>query len=78
MKRAGNHSRHTAFYFWRTYDQHEIDLVEDLDGRLTGIECKWAPTSRVKAPKAWQQAYPQAALEVATRQNWAGFLAGEP
>jgi len=77
MKRAGNHSRHTGFYFWRTYDQHEIDLVEDLDGRLTGIECKWSPTSRVKAPKAWQRAYPEAAFEVATRQNWAGYLEGE-
>jgi predicted AAA+ superfamily ATPase len=76
MKRAGNHSRHTGFYFWRTYDQHEIDLIEDVDGRLTGIECKWSPASRVKAPKAWRQAYPKAAFEVATRQNWAGFLEG--
>ncbi len=76
IKRAGNHGRHTGFYFWRTYDKHEIDLVEDLDGRLTGIECKWSPASRVKAPKAWRQAYPEAAFEVATRQNWAEYLEG--
>jgi predicted AAA+ superfamily ATPase len=76
MKRAGNHGRHTGFYFWRTYDQHEIDLIEDVDGKLTGFECKWSPASRVKAPKAWQQAYPEAAFEVATRQNWAGLLEG--
>jgi len=61
----------------RTYDRHEIDPVEDLDGRLTGIECKWSPTSRIKASKAWRQAYPQAAFEVATRQNWARYLEGE-
>ncbi|MDD5169822.1 MAG: ATP-binding protein, partial [Syntrophales bacterium] len=26
IKQAGNHRRFTGFYFWRTYDQHEIDL----------------------------------------------------
>lgn len=29
-------------YFWRTYDQREIDLVEEREGRLFGYECKWS------------------------------------
>jgi uncharacterized protein len=27
-------------YFWRTYDQQEIDLVEERDGKLYGYEFK--------------------------------------
>jgi len=74
IKRAGNQRRFTGFYFWRTYDQHEIDLVEDLDGRLIGFECKWSPKSMLKAPKDWRQSYPDAGFEVVSRGNWMGYL----
>jgi hypothetical protein len=74
IKRANNHRRFTGFYFWRTYDQHEIDLVEDLDGRLLGFECQWSPKSRVKVPKDWRQGYPEAGFLVVTRENWMGRL----
>lgn len=74
IKQAGNRFRYTGFYFWRTYDQHEIDLVEDLDGRLTGFECKWSPKSRAKAPKDWVQGYPGAGFKVVTRENWMEHL----
>jgi predicted AAA+ superfamily ATPase len=70
IKRAGNHRRFTGFYFWRTYDQREIDLVEDIDGQLTGFECKWSPTARVKAPKDWTEGYPGAGFELVTQANW--------
>ena len=74
IKRAGNAGRFTGFYFWRTYDQHEIDLVEDVDGRLMGFECKWSPRARVKAPGDWLRGYPDAGFHVATRENWMEYL----
>ncbi|SKA24857.1 hypothetical protein SAMN02745119_03349 [Trichlorobacter thiogenes] len=74
IKRAGNQRRFTDFYFWRTYDQHEIDLVEDIDGTLTGFECKWSSKARVKVPKDWSEAYPGAGFEVVTQANWATWL----
>jgi hypothetical protein len=77
IKRAGNRGRFTGFYFWRTYDQHEIDLVEDLDGGLTGFECKWSPRTRARAPRDWPRSYPGARFEVVTRENWRGYLEGE-
>jgi hypothetical protein len=76
IKRAGNQRRFTGFYFWRTYDQHEIDLVEDLDGQLIGFECKWSPKSRVRTPKDWLRSYPDAGFEVVSRGNWMGYLEG--
>ena len=78
VKQAGNHRRFKGFYFWRTYDQQEIDLVEDIDGGLTGFECKWSPKSRLRAPKDWQQSYPNAGFEVASRENWMGYLEEQP
>jgi predicted AAA+ superfamily ATPase len=74
IKQAGNARRFPAFYFWRTYDQHEIDLVEDIDGRLTGFECKWSATSRPRPPLDWRRAYPDAGYEVVTLENWRRYL----
>jgi len=74
IKLAGNQRRFVGFYFWRTYDQHEIDLVEDIDGTLTGFECKWSPKARVKTPKDWTESYPGAGFEVVTQANWASWL----
>lgn len=74
IKRAGNQRRFVGFYFWRTYDQREIDLVEDIDGTLTGFECKWSSKARVKAPKEWSEAYPEAGFEVVTQANWMTWL----
>jgi len=74
IKHASNHRRFTGFYFWRTYNQQEIDLVEDIDGRLTGFECKWSPKARVKAPKDWIEGYPGAGFQCVTRENWQKLL----
>ena len=70
IKRAGNGGLFTGFYFWRTYDQNEIDLVEDLDGKLTGFECKWSPKAKAKAPIDWSRSYPGADFKIVTRENW--------
>jgi hypothetical protein len=70
IKRADNAREPTGFYFWRTYDQKEIDLIEDRNGKLSAFECKWSPTARVKAPADWPAAYPDAQFTVATRDNW--------
>ena len=60
-------------YFWRTYDRQEIDLVEERDGKLYAFEFKWKPKN-VKAPKAWQDAYPDAEYQVVSKENFLEFL----
>jgi predicted AAA+ superfamily ATPase len=74
IKRASNARQPTGFYFWRTYDQKEIDLIEDRDGHLAAFECKWSPDKRVKAPLDWTSAYPDASFTIATRDNWQSLL----
>lgn len=60
-------------YFWRTYDRQEIDLVEDRDGKLYAYEFKWKP-QKVKAPKAWADAYPDSEFQVISKENFLDFL----
>jgi uncharacterized protein len=57
-------------YFWRTYSQQEIDLVEEREGNLFGYEIKWAVKPTVRKPALWQEAYPDARFEVITPDNY--------
>jgi len=65
----------SASWFWRTYDQKEIDLIEDRDGRLHGYEIKWGG-GEVKAPRQWRAHYPDAGFSVITRKNYLEFIGG--
>ncbi len=61
-------------YFWRTYDQQEIDWVEqDVAGRLEGFECKWQE-QRYKAPAGWRRSYPDAVTHLVHRSNFGEFF----
>ncbi len=60
-------------YFWRTYDQQEIDLIEERDGNLFAFEFKFAPR-KAKAPKAWEKAYPESNFNVISKENFLDFL----
>jgi predicted AAA+ superfamily ATPase len=60
-------------YFWRTYDQQEIDLIEEREGKLFAYEFKYSPKS-AKAPKAWETAYPESEFQVISKENFLEFL----
>jgi predicted AAA+ superfamily ATPase len=57
-------------YFWRTWEQQEIDLVEDRDGQLHAYEFKWNPNSKPKVPPQFARAYPEATFETITPNNF--------
>ena len=61
-------------YFWRTYDQQEIDWVEDRGGKLYGYEFKWSPQKRAKVPGGWKRGYPDAEFQVINPQNYKEWL----
>jgi predicted AAA+ superfamily ATPase len=64
-------------YFWRTYDQQELDLVEEYGGGLHGYEFKWSVRRHPPAPAAWRSAYPEATYRVITPENYLEFVAGK-
>lgn len=60
-------------YFWRTYEQQEIDWVEEREGTLFGYEFKWKE-DKVKIPTQWKNAYPNASFEVINMENYIEWL----
>jgi uncharacterized protein len=74
MKQRAYASLYANAYFWRTYDQQEIDLVEERDGKLFGYECKWSARKAVSPPRSWLSAYPDAEFQVITPENYLDFL----
>ena len=59
-------------YFWRTYDQKEIDWIEERDGSIFAYEFKWKEPTKV--PKLWIQTYPDSRFECITTSNYLSFI----
>ena len=60
-------------YFWRTYEQQEIDWVEEREGSLFGYEFKWKE-DKFKIPTQWKSAYPGASVELINVNNFNEWL----
>ncbi len=61
-------------YFWRTYDQKEIDLIEEGEGKLWAFELKWQGELRKSTKKAFAQAYPGAHVATVTKDSFEPFI----
>jgi predicted AAA+ superfamily ATPase len=66
--------RAANIYFWRTYDQKEIDYLEERDGKLFGYEFKMQGKMRKATRREFNQAYPNAELQTITMENFEAFL----
>ncbi|MBN2864119.1 MAG: ATP-binding protein [Bacteroidales bacterium] len=60
-------------FFWRTYDQQEIDWIEEKEGSLSGFEFKWS-SEKVKTPATWKNTYPDAEFKIITPNNYSDWL----
>jgi len=61
-------------YFWRTYDQKEIDYLEEREGKLFAFEFKWGKGGR-SCPKDFAAAYPTAEFTEINKENYFSFIA---
>jgi len=63
-------------YFWRTYDQKEIDCIEEHGGKLYGYEFKWqGGEMRRVTRREFSEAYPESTLATISQDNFEEFLA---
>lgn len=74
LKLLRNRQQFVNQYFWRTYDQKQIDYLEEADGVLSAYEFKWNPAAKVKEPTDFLQAYPGSQVERIDRSNYWRFL----
>jgi predicted AAA+ superfamily ATPase len=77
MKQLEYTPEYANFYFWRTYDQQEIDLVEERGEELRAHEFKWASPRAQSAPKAWRTTYPDGNYSIITPENYQELLLTE-
>jgi predicted AAA+ superfamily ATPase len=74
LKHRAYQNIYANMYFWRTYSQQEIDLIEEHDGRLHGYEMKWSTSKSPTAPASWVEAYPNSSYEIISPDNYQKFI----
>ena len=61
-------------YFWRTYDQQEIDWIEDRGGKLYAYEFKWNPNKKPRKPGGWKKNYPESEFKAINQENYFDWI----
>lgn len=61
-------------FFWRTWDQKEIDWIEEREGKLFAYEFKYHQKSKFKKPKEFFENYPTSEFEIISTENYLDFI----
>jgi predicted AAA+ superfamily ATPase len=70
IKDSEYNERFEKFYFWRTNEQQEIDLIIEKNGQLKTIEIKWNAKTKANLPKTFSNKYPNTDFTVINSQNF--------
>lgn len=60
-------------YFWRTYNQSEVDYLETEKEKLSAFEMKWNAAQQARITRAFTSSYPQAGQAIITPRNFTAF-----
>jgi len=73
IKRNHYHNAYFNNYFWRTYDQKEIDYIEEAGGKIFAYEFKFGKEN-AKKPAKFLEAYSDSEFKTINRDNYYEFL----
>lgn len=73
LKQNAYQKTYTTMHFWRTVSQQEIDLIEEVDGKISAFEFKWNTKKNYKTPKSFLEAY-QTEVEIIHPNNFQAFV----
>ncbi len=76
LKYLRNKQEQANSFFWRTYQQKEIDYIEESQGKLQAWEFKWSSKKHIKIPADFDRAYPETTFDVISKENFSGFISG--
>lgn len=65
---------HSQFYFWRTADQQELDLIIFKENTLHTFEIKWNPTAKARLSKTFSNFYPNHTFSIINSGNLYEYL----
>lgn len=60
-------------YFWRNYNQSEVDYVEKVGNTLTAYKMKWNTRKKHRVTKAFTNAYSDAKTDIVTPLHFSDF-----
>lgn len=61
-------------YFWRNYNQQEIDLIEIKNGEIDAFEIKYSNKQTLKLPSGFSTTYPNATVQLINQDNFLDFI----
>ena len=73
MKKNSYNKHYCNTYFWRTFDQAEVDYIEEYDGALHVFEFKWK-TNNKKVPASLLNSYTVNTTAIVDTDNYGGFI----
>lgn len=76
IKQNCNKLYKSNFYFWRTYSQKEIDLIEEKGGKLLGYECKYSSNKAISKVTLdeFKKGYPNSLISTVTPNTMGKML----
>lgn len=69
IKHLRYHQIDAKHYFWRTTQQQEIDLIEEVDNKLTAFEFKWNKNAKAKITPTFTENYKGAETRVVSGEE---------
>jgi uncharacterized protein len=73
MKRNAYLKNAAHYYFWRTYDQQEIDLIEVNAQEMTAVDFKWGDQHK-RIPTYFAKNYQNAEFKIINKSNYMEFI----
>ncbi|OGH16290.1 MAG: hypothetical protein A3C22_02615 [Candidatus Levybacteria bacterium RIFCSPHIGHO2_02_FULL_37_10] len=64
IKKEANKPQKANFYFWRTYEQKEVDLIMEKNGIITAYEMKLHKPKKISGFAAFQKLYPESTAKI--------------
>ncbi|MCZ8228343.1 ATP-binding protein [Flavobacterium sp.] len=74
IKSSEYNERFEKFYFWRSQEQQEIDLIIEKNGQLRTFEIKWNAKTKAKLTKTFANQYPNHTFTVINSNNFYDYL----
>lgn len=68
------HQQFKKFYFWRTQNQQEVDLIAEKNGEIQAFEIKWNAKAKLKSTRAFSNQYPDCSVNFINSDNFFEFL----
>lgn len=77
MKMNAFLGREDKSYFWRNYNQAEVDYVEVTKNQINAYEIKWKADPKAKISRAFLNLYPNAVTKILNPNNFMEFCGKE-